>query len=195
MSADWPSDWYASPSAWISIIWVMWLLSWLAASVWTRRNAARAGAREWPSLIVTAIGFYFVLAPRTPLFGPEWDFGAPLMWAMAALVLAGGVFAWWARIHLGAYWSGTVTRKEGHRIIDTGPYALVRHPIYTGLILAGAATAFTRGHFASLVGAVLLALGFWLKARLEEKFLSVDLGEEYAAYRKRVPMLVPFAPR
>lgn len=194
MIIDWPSAWYTSPGAWISIIWVLWLLSWLAASVWTRRNTARAGAQEWPSLIVTAIGFYFVLAPRTPLFGPEWDFGAPLMWAMAALVLTGGAFAWWARIHLGAYWSGTVTRKEGHRIIDTGPYALVRHPIYTGLILAGIATAFARGHFASVFGAGLMALGFWMKARLEENFLSVDLGAEYAAYRKRVPMLVPFAP-
>lgn len=184
-------DWYASPDAWISIIWMLWLLSWLVASFWSRRNAARAGAQEWPSLIVTAIGFYFVLAPHTPLFGPEWDLEPSLLWTMALLVLAGGVFAWWARLHLGAYWSGTVTRKEGHRIIDTGPYAIVRHPIYTGLILAGIATALARGHFASLVGAGLMALGFWMKARLEERFLSVDLGAEYDAYRKRVPMLVP----
>lgn len=194
MFDNFSGDWIASPKAWISLIWMVWLLSWLAAAVWARRNAARAGARELPSLVVTAFGFYFVLAPHVPSFGPEWDLELVPLWMMAMFVLAGALFAWWARIHLGAYWSGTVTRKEGHRIIDTGPYALVRHPIYTGLILAGIATAFARGHFSSLIGAALIALGFWMKARLEEKFLSVELGAEYAAYSKRVPMLIPFAP-
>ena len=91
-------------------------------------------------------------------------------------------------------WSGTITRKQDHRIVDTGPYALVRHPIYTGLLLAGFATAIARGRWEALIGAALFALGCWIKARQEERFLSEELGHEYAAYRKRVPMLVPFLP-
>jgi protein-S-isoprenylcysteine O-methyltransferase Ste14 len=111
---------------------------------------------------------------------------------MFAVVVAGIAFAWWARIHLGALWSGAVTRKFNHRIVDTGPYALVRHPIYTGLLSAAIATGVARGAWPALAGALILWLGIWMKARLEERFLSEELGAEYAAYRARVPMLVPF---
>jgi protein-S-isoprenylcysteine O-methyltransferase Ste14 len=186
--------WYADPSAWIAITWMAWAISWLIAWFWSKRTAARAGAAELPSLLLSAAGFYFVLAPRVPAFGPEWDAPLSLQWVMTLAVAAGAAFAWWGRAYLGALWSFSVTRKEQHRIIDTGPYAIVRHPIYTGLIGAAFATAIVRGHFMTLVGAGLLALGFWLKARLEERLLSVELGAEYSAYRKRVPMLVPFAP-
>ena len=77
-------------------------------------------------------------------------------------------------------------------MIDTGPYALVRHPIYTGIILAIAATALQNGTAAGFLGAGLIIAGFYSKARLEERFLREQLGEEnYGAYARRVPMLVP----
>jgi protein-S-isoprenylcysteine O-methyltransferase Ste14 len=95
---------------------------------------------------------------------------------------------------LGTLWSGRVTRKAGHHVIDTGPYGLVRHPIYTGLLLAVIATALLKPDGLSLAGVALLVLGFVVKARLEERFLSEELGPDYAAYRHRVPMLVPFWP-
>jgi protein-S-isoprenylcysteine O-methyltransferase Ste14 len=102
-------------------------------------------------------------------------------------------FAWWARVHLGALWSGTVTRKTDHRVVDTGPYALVRHPIYTGLLFSMLATAIERGRIEPIIGAALVALGLLLQARLEETFLAGELGESaYAGYRARVPMLIPF---
>jgi protein-S-isoprenylcysteine O-methyltransferase Ste14 len=69
-----------------------------------------------------------------------WHFGNSATYVLAGLTLAGTSFAWWARIHLGRFWSSAITRKEGHRVIDTGPYGLVRHPIYTGLIGAILAT-------------------------------------------------------
>jgi protein-S-isoprenylcysteine O-methyltransferase Ste14 len=114
------------------------------------------------------------------------------LWILLALIVAGFLFAWWARIHLGTLWSGTITRKEGHRVVDTGPYAMVRHPIYTGLLLAAFATAVARGRWEALLGAALFALGCWIKARQEETFLSETLGPDYAAYRQRVHMLVPY---
>lgn len=74
-----------------------------------------------------------------------------------------------------------MSRKEGHSVVQRGPYRLVRHPIYAGLIIAAVAQAIIIGQAANLTGALLLTVGFWLKARLEERFLSDALGA-YAEY-------------
>jgi len=113
---------------------------------------------------------------------------------LAAVVLLGISFTWWARIHLGRFWSNAITRKEDHSIVDSGPYRLVRHPIYTGLLLAAAATAAVEGSGYALSGFVVLFVAFWLKARLEERFLRAELGAHaYDAYARRTAMLIPFA--
>jgi protein-S-isoprenylcysteine O-methyltransferase Ste14 len=105
-------------------------------------------------------------------------------------------FTWWARIHLGRFWSNAITHKEDHRIIDTGPYGMVRHPIYTGLIIAILATGIAVGTWTALLGALFICFGEWQKARMEEGFLSVELGQEaYRNYSRRVPMIVPFLRR
>jgi protein-S-isoprenylcysteine O-methyltransferase Ste14 len=88
-----------------------------------------------------------------------------------------------------------VTKKEGHHVVDTGPYGVVRHPIYPGIIAAAIGTAIAKGTILGMGGAGLLTIGLLMKARLEEVWLRAQLGTEYEAYRKRVPMLVPFAPR
>jgi protein-S-isoprenylcysteine O-methyltransferase Ste14 len=140
-----------------------------------------------------------LLAPVTgPLLGerPIWHINYTGAYALAALMLAGLSLTWWARIYLGPLWSSTITRKEGHKIIDTGPYALVRHPIYSGLMVALVATAAAEGRLTALLGAALIILGVWLKARTEERFLLAELGPEiYGAYCRRVPMLIPYLPR
>lgn len=186
--------WQTSPASWIAVVWSVWALSWFVAAIWSRPTAARASfAQEAPYRIITLIGIILLFGFfdfRTWPYG--WDIGEGVMWVLLALVTAGFLFAWWARIHLGTLWSGTITRKQDHRIVDTGPYALVRHPIYTGLLLSGFATAVARGRWEALVGAFLFALGCWIKARQEERFLSEELGAEYAAYRARVRMLVPY---
>jgi protein-S-isoprenylcysteine O-methyltransferase Ste14 len=122
---------------------------------------------------------------------PLWHVGYAGAYALAAVTLAGILFTWWARIHIGRLWSGSITRKEDHRIVDTGPYGLVRHPIYAGLILVLLATAAAQATANALARAVLISVGFWLKARAEERFLTAELGADaYGAYRRRVPMLV-----
>ena len=100
-------------------------------------------------------------------------------------------FAWWARLAMGRMWSGGIMRTEQHRVIQSGPFAWVRHPIYTSLIFAGVALAVIRATPVALGGAALFALGFYLKARVEERFLDQELGG-YPEYRARVPMLLPF---
>ena len=176
----------------IAMLWVGWILSWLAAAAWAKRPVKRLGRKaERGHGAVTGVGIV-LLFWRWKVTG-MWITPPAAGWAAIAAVAAGIAFAWWARIHLGALWSGTITRKADHRVVDTGPYALVRHPIYTGLILAAFATALERGTLLALAGAVLVTVGFSMKARLEEGFLREQLGAaDYDAYARRTPMLIPW---
>ncbi len=176
-------------------LWALWALSWWAAAYWTNRTVAGAKRSSFRShLLIVLVGFVCLFA-QVGAIHPLWPVAAWFGWTMVAFVAVGLGFAWWARIHLGALWSALIVRREGHRIVDTGPYALVRHPIYTGLILGAAAVTAIKGTPLSILGTALIALGFGLKAKVEERFLAAELGEaDYAAYRARVPMLVPFLP-
>jgi protein-S-isoprenylcysteine O-methyltransferase Ste14 len=172
-------------------------LSWTIAAIWASRAAARpADGSQALYQLLTVAGFVLLFGwwrfPTLQL----WVLPEPIQWLMVGLVAAGFAFCWWARLHLGRLWSGSVTRKEGHRIVDTGPYRFVRHPIYTGLILAPFALAALKGDAITLTGAVVLTIGWWVKARLEERFLRQELGAAaYDAYAARTPMLIPFWPR
>ena len=182
------------------IAWVVFFASWLLAAIWSSRAQSRAGlAREFPNRAVTVAGALLIfryMGEREPFLPVSWDVSDTIGWSLFAFVLAGMAFAWWARLHLGTLWSGTVTRKSDHRIVDTGPYALVRHPIYTGILFSLLATALQRGALEPLIGVLLMFIGFWMKARLEEEFLREGLGAEaYDQYRARVPMLIPFTKR
>ena len=173
-------------------VWVAWALSWWAAAFWSNRTQARASIiQELPYRLITVVGAAFLFYPRLRL-ASLWTAPEPAAWTLVAIAVLGFGFCWWARLTLGRLWSATVTRKDGHRIVDTGPYALVRHPIYTGVIVAVAALAILKGSVGALIGFALVVLGFWIKARLEERFLGAALGEEaYADYRRRTGMLFP----
>ncbi len=183
------------PHVLFAIFWIAWLVSWIAAALWANRTEKRAFTWDTLPYQLTIFAGAALMTPwvaRRLHKQPLWHAGYAGGIALAFLTLAGLLFTWWARIHLGRLWSGTITRKEGHRVIDTGPYALVRHPIYTGLIFALFATALAQASVGSLAGAALIAFGFWVKARIEERFLTAELGAEaYGAYRRRVPMLIP----
>jgi protein-S-isoprenylcysteine O-methyltransferase Ste14 len=179
-----------------AVIWIAWVVSWLAAAAWANRTLKRS--ITWDTVvyrvaIVAGAVLFTPWAARRLAMPPLWDVGFAGAYALAGLTLFGLVFTWWARIHLGRLWSGSITRKEGHRVVDTGPYALVRHPIYTGLIFALLASAMAAATVTALAATALLIFGFWRKARAEERFLTAELGADaYGAYRRRVPMLVPF---
>jgi protein-S-isoprenylcysteine O-methyltransferase Ste14 len=109
----------------------------------------------------------------------------------AALVAAGMAFTIWARLTLGGNWSGTVTLKHSHELIRTGPYALARHPIYTGLLTALAGTALAIDAWRAVAAFVIIALSFLRKMRTEESFMQSEFGATYTTYRATVPALVP----
>jgi len=175
--------------------WGVWFISWIIAASWANRTEARPQrSAETLYRVLTVVGVALVFGYNR-FFSSErelWVTPMPLGWSLVGLTVAGFLFCWWARLHLGRMWSSSVTRKSDHHIVDTGPYAFVRHPIYTGIITASAAMAADRGTVAGLVGLVLVIVGFWVKARLEERFLRIELGPEpYDMYAKRTGMLFP----
>jgi protein-S-isoprenylcysteine O-methyltransferase Ste14 len=186
------------PSVLFAIIWIGWLVTWMAAAFWSSPVQKRAVTwHTWVYRTALVAGAVLLLHSTRRLLNETrlWHVGYDGAYALAGVTLAGILFAWWARIYLGPLWSGAIVRKEGHHVVDTGPYAWVRHPIYTGLMLAILATAAAQGTIAGCLGAALIVIGFWVKARAEERFLTAELGTEaYGAYRRRVPMLVPFLP-
>jgi protein-S-isoprenylcysteine O-methyltransferase Ste14 len=186
----------SQPEVVIYGLWAFWVLSWFAAAIWTSRTVKRPFfGSEIVYRFVTVIGALMLFGSFRAARGlPHlWPYNEMLDWAMAALTATGIAFTWWARIHLGRLWSGNVTKKAGHHVVDTGPYRIVRHPIYTGIILASYATAVASGTLVAFVGATVMLLGWYIKARLEERFLRVELdAQAYDAYAARVPMLIPF---
>lgn len=111
--------------------------------------------------------------------------------AGAAMLVAGIGLAVWARVHLGRNWSGNVTLKPGHRLIRSGPYSLVRHPIYTGILLAVIGSAVAEDQYRAVLAVAVVAQAFVRKLRIEERWLTEEFGDEYARYRREVKALVP----
>jgi hypothetical protein len=103
----------------------------------------------------------------------------------------GPVFSVWGRLHLGTNWSQAVTVKEDHELITTGPYAFVRHPIYTGLLVGILGSAIAVGEWRGLLAVILAIAALWPKLRLEEKWLRAEFGEPYEAYSRKVSALLP----
>jgi len=184
------------PGIVIIALWIGWVLSWVLAAAWSNRTEQRPAFATEIGYRILLIGGALLMFP--PAHGYEgrlrlWHVGWGGAWLCVAGVALGIAVAWWARLYLGPLWSSRITRKSDHRVVDTGPYSMVRHPIYSGLLLSLLATAVAKGTLLGIAGFALLLVGMWMKARQEEHWLSQQLGEgAYADYRKRVPMLLPF---
>lgn len=182
---------YLFPAIWVAYLGYWWLLAtkvksterrepWL--SRWVRLLAIVAATL----LLVLPSGWVPVLSARFASY-PVLSF-----WIGALVTACGLLFSVWGRVHLGTNWSQAVTVKEGHELITSGPYSVVRHPIYTGLLTGFLGTAIARGEWRGLVAVLLVFAVLWWKLEQEERWMRDEFGDSYAAYSRRVAALVPF---
>ncbi|MGH9139854.1 MAG: methyltransferase family protein [Vicinamibacterales bacterium] len=179
----------------LAALWLIWLLSWVAAAGWSARTQTRQpGADQLQHSVFIWAGAIMLFAHPTllgPLLQPVYPYRSAIGWSAVALALLGLGWTWWARLRLGALWSAAVTLKQGHTLVRTGPYAITRHPIYTGLFLALVATAAMQDSGAAVLGLLLFLVGLVVKIRQEEQLLTRAFGTRYRDYQARVPALIP----
>jgi protein-S-isoprenylcysteine O-methyltransferase Ste14 len=185
-----------NPLEWIRLIWVAVGIYWLVEA-----RGGKKVAKTEPTasrvlhlvLIAAAFALLFAEFPRVGILGARW---LPLQswfgWLGFGLTAAGCAFAVWARLHLGANWSATVTVKKEHELVRSGPYTVVRHPIYSGFLLAILGTAVALGEVRGVLALLLAFVGWFTKSQTEEKFMSEQFGPAYVRYRQEVKRLIPF---
>jgi protein-S-isoprenylcysteine O-methyltransferase Ste14 len=175
---------------WIEAIWlvigIVWLLGALrlkpgASVIYSNTRALEIG------VLVCAAMLLFSQSPRAPILNAPFLVPGMVTGTIGvALTVAGAAIAIVARLYLAGNWSAMAAVRQGHEIVRSGPYAWVRHPIYSGALLAAVGTAIAFGQVRDLLALPLVAFGFWLKSRSEEQLLLQELGAGYAAYRRQV---------
>src|SRR5271169_400202 len=176
-------------------LWSAFFVIWLVWGFATKRTQTRVSfASQVPYLTFTFAAFYSMFS-RYVAFGWMRLHVLPRdLWIAnlgIAITAAGLLFAIWARAYLGRNWSGAVTVKVGHELIRSGPYRWVRHPIYSGMILAMIGTPINQGQFLGFIAVVLLWIGFSLKSRIEELFMVTTFGQEYEQYSRSTGAILP----
>ena len=176
--------------------WFVFAAIWVIGALSTKRTVYQeTHARRLRYWLLLVIAYFLLLYGRRlayPLNLGIVPHVAPTAWAAAVLCVIGLAFAFWARVTLGRNWSGVVTLKEGHELVEGGPYRFVRHPIYTGILTMFFATALALGHLAGFAAALLVLASFWIKLRDEEQLMLQQFPERYAAYRRRAKRIIPF---
>jgi protein-S-isoprenylcysteine O-methyltransferase Ste14 len=184
-----------SPWAICGYIWIVFLLVWLVMAFGTKTTQQRESVSSRLSYtMLVVVAFYLVFGREVTqpwlhvrLFQPS-----PITnWLGVALTAAGIGFAIWARLYLGANWSGAVTVKVGHELVRSGPYRFVRHPIYTGLITALLGTGLLLAQRRSVIALVMIYAGFKIKSKIEERAMISTFGTAYEEYRRSVGAIIP----
>lgn len=175
--------------------WIVFVVYWAMGALKTRRTQrTESFASRYGILFLEVAGFALVFMDETE-FGVLGHRILPRTFAVAVtgvvLTWAGIALALWARWHLGQYWSARITIKEDHKLIRTGPYARLRHPIYSGLDLAAIGSALAIDRWRCVVGVCLIILGYWIKARREEAMLTEQFGASFQDHCRYTGFLVP----
>jgi protein-S-isoprenylcysteine O-methyltransferase Ste14 len=177
-------------------LWLIPVAVWVLTALTTKRTVQKQSykSRFWQVGIV-ALGLFLLFHSSSKT---AWFLARVLPATMTVAVLGllitclGIAFSIWARFTLGDNWSGTVTLKQEHTLVCRGPYRIVRHPIYTGLLIALTGTTMQYGQLRHFLGVLIIAFGFWLKSLTEEEFMVQYFGDQYLHYRQHVRALVPF---
>lgn len=178
------------------VVWIAFLVYWNLKAAHTKATTRlEPAASRIVRVLVFVIVIVLLSTTRIPLpwlYRQLWPAGLLAFWLGAAVTVAGLLFAVWAREHLGRNWSRSVTIKQDHELITSGPYSLVRHPIYTGTLAGFLGMAIALSEVRGVVVIVLVFLVFWSKLRMEEAWMRSQFGETYANYSHQTAALVPY---
>jgi protein-S-isoprenylcysteine O-methyltransferase Ste14 len=178
-----------------SFAWLVFLAYWSVSALKLKSIKRREPRAERLIQLVVMVAAYYLMfndqfsrgwlatrfAPASPTIG---KFGV-------TVTVVGIACAIWARWHLGENWSATVTLKEGHELISSGPYRYIRHPIYSGMLLAFVGTALALGEYRALISVCIVLVAFYTKAKKEELFLTQEFGEKFREHSRRTGMFLP----
>jgi protein-S-isoprenylcysteine O-methyltransferase Ste14 len=172
--------------------WGAFWLYWLLAAVSAKRGRIAWGPELRIRVVIVGLIVVLVRVGALRDRGPGHVATEPWRAAVGLVLFAAGLaFAIWARVHIGRNWGTPMTQKSEPELVTTGPYHLVRHPIYSGIILAGIGTAVAL-NWIWLIPFALAAVYFVYAATVEERYLTRRLPLEYPAYKRSTKMLVPF---
>jgi protein-S-isoprenylcysteine O-methyltransferase len=181
---------------WIYGAWIGGLAFWALASIASKRTVrTQSKASELGQGALAGSGFVLLFNRQIALGPLDWRVlpdVALFAYAGVILTIAGLVFMAWSRVALGRNWSASVTIKQDHALVSSGPYAIVRHPLYAGVLLAMLGTAIFFGQIRGFIAVGLTLGGWWLKSRTEEEFMMEQFGASYQRYRERVRALIPY---
>ena len=179
----------------VEIPWIVFIVYWIIGAVKTRANReTESFTSRFAVLLLEGVGYVLIFSGSTGIgflgtrFIPRTMageiLGVVLLWSGVALAI-------WARYHLAEYWSARVTIKEDHQLIRTGPYTYLRHPIYSGLVLATIGSALVIDEWRCILGTCLVLVGYCFKAKIEEAMLTQQFGEAFREHQKDTGFLIP----
>jgi protein-S-isoprenylcysteine O-methyltransferase Ste14 len=169
-------------AAWV-VFWIYWMIS--AARV---KKGTRPRLAVFPRLVIIAL----VIGTNVVLKGHRLTVHSQILHVVGLILFMSGLgLAVWARVYLGRNWGMPMTQKDEPELVTSGPYSLVRHPIYSGILLAmlGTALAVTFYWFTAVV---VLGIYFIYSATVEEKIMAASFPSAYPSYRTKTKMLIPF---
>jgi len=179
----------------IEFPWIVFLIYWIARAVKTRTTREKESfASRFAILLIEIVGYALIFSGSTGI-----GFWGTLVLPRTLLsATLGVVFTWsgialaiWARYHLAENWSARITIKEDHQLIRTGPYTHLRHPIYSGLVLATIGSALVIDEWRCALGLCFVVAGYCFKAKKEEAMLSQQFGDAFREHQKHTGFLIP----
>lgn len=175
--------------------WYAFMVAWGVAALKTKPDrVVEPRANRLLYGVYVVVGFALLFSRTLPVGLLRQRFVAPLetlQLAGVALTYAGAAIAIWARLSLGDNWSARIAVKVGHRLVCSGPYAYVRHPIYSGILLSVFGTALLIGEWRGLLAIPLVGAAFLMKGKREEAYMTTEFGEAYLRYRQTTGFLLP----
>ena len=179
----------------VEVPWIVFVLYWIVSAIRTRDTLQTESFVSRYSILLIEVAGFVLLFRHSEGIG---FLGDRFMHRTLASAIVGSILIWmgiglaiWARYHLAEYWSARITIKEDHQLIRTGPYARLRHPIYSGIVLAAIGSAVVIDQWRCVLGVCLVLIGYCIKARKEETMLTQQFGDAFREHQKHAGFLIP----